>query len=55
MHCWWSPVELNQTTLFLSERLQFKTGGGERAGRQGEGHALAYKFHREGENGPGLV
>lgn len=52
MHCWWSPVELNQTTLFLSERLQFKTGGGGRAGKQQKGYALAYEHHREGENGP---
>lgn len=52
MHCWWSPVALNQTKLFLSERLQFKTGGGEKAGKQQKGYALAYKLHREGENEP---
>lgn len=33
----------------------FKTGGGERAGKQQKRYALAYKFHREGENGPGRV
>lgn len=38
--------------MFLSERLQFKTGGGEKAGRQQKRYALAYKLHREGENGP---
>lgn len=38
--------------MFLSERHQFKTGGGEKAGRQQKRYALAYKLHREGENGP---
>lgn len=31
----------------------FKTGGGERTGKQQKGYASAYKFHKEGENGPG--
>lgn len=36
-------------------RAPFKTGGGERVGKQQRSYALAYKFHREGENGIGWV
>lgn len=28
MHCWWSPVELNQTKPFLSEGLHLRQGEG---------------------------
>lgn len=36
MRCWWSPVKLNQTTMFLSERLQFKKEKKKFGGKGGE-------------------